>query len=449
LVLPIFKGGNYPGAMSVFIFATALIFLISVSEFFYQRDKYWLLVWVGVSLAVLIHAFIYPLFFVNERFFIDELSPQIAAQLNSRQLSKMRMLEVWSFFTSMWLLSWRVSLLALKQVRALLLLVFVASLFQASFGLVHFISGSSSVMGLWVKEFYLNDATGTFVNRNHFSGMLAVSFPLVVSAILMPKPLVFSTLSKGFRIIISLLYLLILTLALISSNSRMGIVAAIFGGVVCFFFMSKIGGLHQRKINTLKLLLVFFFLILFAVWFGLGDILQRYTELSDGNSRFDVWKAMFEKVPFQVWLFGAGPGSFESVFQVIKPSNFSVRFIYAHNDYLEVLFEFGVILTFFILCTLFYWVKYYRGKVVVGGYMKAGVYGSIAAISLHSLVDFNLQVPASAMFFWIAVGFYANPIIASERSEGVSVSQVKQKSKRTKFKFPKNKREWLQFLQSD
>ena len=452
LLLPLFKGGNYSGVMPIFVFAMGVVFLLSISEISYNRDKYWFVVWAVVSVSVLIHAVLYPYFLVNERFFIDGLSPQIAAELNAYQLSKIRMIEVWSFFTVMWLFAWKTSLFELKQLRIFLLVLFVALSFQALFGVVHFLSGSSSILGLWTKEFYLGDATGTFVNRNHFAGMLAIASPIVLSAILMQKPLIFPLLPKAFRIAVALLYLVILVLALISSHSRMGVVAAIFGLIVCYFFMNKTRDVDQVQLSFLKLFSVLFFLFLFAVWFGLGDILQRYTELNDGNSRFDVWRAMFTKVPLDVWLFGVGPGSFEDVFQIIKPSNFSVRFVYAHNDYLEFLFEFGIILSCLILVSLFFWVKHFYQKFNKSNYFIAGVYGSFVAIGLHSLVDFNLQVPASAMCFWISVGLLSNSKIAlgaAASQMGVASKQKPLKNKPLKRVLSKSKREWLEFLRSD
>jgi len=445
--LPIFKGGNYPGIMPLFIFFTGIVFLLSLPELSYQRDKYWLIVWVVFTVSVLLHAFLYPVFFVNERFFIDGLDPKIGEELNSLQLSKVRMVEVWSFFTSMWLFAWRVALLQLKDMRVLLLVLFIASLFQALYGLIHFVSGASSVLGLWTKEYYLYDATGTFVNRNHFSGMLAISSPLVLSGLLMSKPFILPSLPQGYRVALSLFYLMVLVLALVSSHSRMGVVAAIFGLTVCCFLMNVGRSPVLQKANKLKFLLIVLFLFLFAIWFGVEDILQRYADLEVGNSRLDVWRAMFSKLPFDVWLFGVGPGSFEEVFQLIKPSNFVVRFSYAHNDYLEFVFEFGLLLSFFILCAVFLWIKQLRSRLVGFNGLNAGVYGAFAAIALHSVVDFNLQIPASALCFWFAVGVMANSAIVEELES--SLSESRNQMKKTSRRFPRNKREWLAFLRSD
>ena len=458
LLLPIFKGGNFPAVMAIFIFISAFIFLLSLPDFISDRDWPWFIVWFVFSAAVMSHVFLYPLTFVNERFFINALDPRVAEELNSRHLSKMRMVEVWSFFTSMWLFAWRTSILSVVNVKLVLLALFLASSFQALYGLVHFISNASSVLGLWEKQYYLEDATGTFVNRNHFAGMLAITAPLILSSLLMPKPLLLASLSKNNRLVIAACYLVVLMLALISSHSRMGLMVAILGLVSCYFLMNRLVAGSGKVFAKLKFVFVLLSLLLFAIWFGVGDILQRYTDLGDGNSRFDVWSVMFSKMSFDVWLYGAGPGSFEYVFQVIKPNNFLVRFVYAHNDYLEFVFEFGLLFTILIVLSLIYWLKRNEANLKNKNYLRAGIFGSFVAIGLHSLVDFNLQIPASALSFWFAVGLLMNlnvvnyGVSADNENDKTEILRENEKSQRVspvKFKIPKTRHEWIRFFRSD
>jgi len=154
-------------------------------------------------------------------------------------------------------------------------------------------------------------------------------------------------------------------------------------------------------------------------------------------------------VPFDVWLAGIGPGLFEDVFQTIKPSYFSVRFIYAHNDYLEFFFEFGLIFGLLIILAIAFWfwrIYPFSSEHV----LKAGIYGSVAAVGLHSLVDFNLQIPGAALFFWFVVGLLVNPKMASHIENDEPITSSKKRAKKTfNLSLPKTKREWLAFLRSD
>jgi len=75
-LLPLFKGGNYPGAMPLFIFVMMAVLLLSLQRKGEANTMPWLLVWLGVSGAVLIHAFVVPLYLNNGRFFSNGLNEQ-------------------------------------------------------------------------------------------------------------------------------------------------------------------------------------------------------------------------------------------------------------------------------------------------------------------------------------------------------------------------------------
>ena len=57
------------------------------------------------------------------------------------------------------------------------------AVFQAFYGLAEFFSGSGKIWG-FLKVHYLDSATGTFINRNHFSGYLEMIFPISLGYIL-------------------------------------------------------------------------------------------------------------------------------------------------------------------------------------------------------------------------------------------------------------------------
>jgi len=43
--------------------------------------------------------------------------------------------------------------------------------FEAFYGLVQYLTGWQQIFA-YVKKYYLEDATGTYINRNHFAGFL-------------------------------------------------------------------------------------------------------------------------------------------------------------------------------------------------------------------------------------------------------------------------------------
>jgi O-antigen ligase len=106
-------------------------------------------------------------------------------------------------------------------------------------------------------------------------------------------------------------------------------------------------------------------------------------------------------------LFGCGLGGFGPAFTKyqVAAANFSVDF--AHNDYLQYVAELGFV-GFAILAAVLIGilVQIFRGIIALGNedrrLIAIACAAAFVAILLHSLVDFNMYVPADAMTLaWI------------------------------------------------
>ena len=444
LLLPIPKAGMMPFALPILIGFAVLIFLSTYISSIYaygtssglsRREKNqkkitpWVIVYFIFLVFFSLSTWVWPIVLGWERFFglrFDNLNLPMLSDMDAFGGSKLRSLALLAFFSVVWFACWKTSVLNRKQIKLLIWVFLISSLFQAVFGLWHLLSLQSGVLGLWEKQFFIRDATGTFVNRNHYAGFLAICWPVVLAGLLARKPFLFSNIDHYKRLLIAIFYSLIVFLAIVASHSRMGVVASVFGVVIWFYFESKNNWhLNQRvspkrspqsafsKLSSrflLKWFLVLIFL-LFIIWFGIDDLLERYLQLENGDSRFSVWSAMFD-LPVSALLLGIGPGAFADVFPLVQPSYFAYRFEYAHSDYIEFLFEFGIIGTSLLVLSLIYWIwrVFPKGQLS----MRAGALGAIAAMGLHSSVDFTLQIPASALYFWITVGLVMNPHMLNE-----------------------------------
>jgi O-antigen ligase len=111
---------------------------------------------------------------------------------------------------------------------------------------------------------------------------------------------------------------------------------------------------------------------------------------------------MFRNKPVLGW----GLGSFPVVYPQFRSfyTNFFVN--EAHNDYLQLLCEMGLL----GLATMgWFLIVLYRSAVPKIGYWMSDVSGAvtfscllgITGILVHSLLDFNLQVPANAALFYV------------------------------------------------
>jgi O-antigen ligase len=103
---------------------------------------------------------------------------------------------------------------------------------------------------------------------------------------------------------------------------------------------------------------------------------------------------------------GWGLGTFADVYPQYRSFYTAFYIDEAHNDYLQLLIEMGA--AGFFTMIWFLWVVFraanrklrHWSSDINGAVALAALLG-IVGILVHSLVDFNLQVPANAMIFYV------------------------------------------------
>lgn len=92
----------------------------------------------------------------------------------------------------------------------------------------------------------------------------------------------------------------------------------------------------------------------------------------------------------------------------------------AHNDYLQIIADCGVIgvfLTIWFLVVLFKDInRAMRHRQVVMSGMALGCGGGVVAILVHSLFDFNLQLPSNALLFLVLTAAISNISVAADKA---------------------------------
>ncbi len=140
---------------------------------------------------------------------------------------------------------------------------------------------------------------------------------------------------------------------------------------------------------------------------ALGERVMDFLHGSAGQlgtyDRILGWRSalrMFVDFP----LTGVGFGAFRQVFPRYLPAGESEIWSQLHNDYLEVLVEGGV-----VAGVLLAWLVWAYGSKVVravreeegpyGRFARMGLLLGLGALSLHGFVDFNHQIPATALLY--------------------------------------------------
>jgi putative inorganic carbon (HCO3(-)) transporter len=260
-------------------------------------------------------------------------------------------------------------------------------------------------------------ASGTYVNRNHFAGylemMLALGIGLLIAGLSDRRADTWRKfVSHVVEWIISpkmvlRLSLCVLVIALTTTHSRMGNIA--------FFASLLIAGVigialsrHATR-NTVILLvsLVVIDLAIVGSWFGVERLAQRIEQTSAADVQEREEPAAHTLALIRAYpVFGAGGGSFYSTFPRYRPESIVAYNDHAHNDYAQVAAETGLVglalAGLMVAMTLVVALKaqWQRRDPLMRGMSFACVMG-VTAILIHSWVDFNLQIPANAAFFTV------------------------------------------------
>ncbi len=241
---------------------------------------------------------------------------------------------------------------------------------------------------------------GPYVNRNHFAGFAEMIIPIAL------VPLVLGKVRKE-RIFLVALFAVVPIVALILSASRGGIVSFAVQMVILFLL------LQIRRVHS-KYMIFGGVLVLTAVlavsWIGVQQVLQRFTgiqnlEVSAGK------RAAMRRDTFRLFLdhriIGTGLGTLQMVYPPYD-SVYDGRIVnHAHNDYLEGLAETGIIGG---LCCLWFLgvvlVSALEGTIALersfGSVLNLSGLVACSGILVHSLVDFNLHIPANALLFFVS-----------------------------------------------
>ena len=287
------------------------------------------------------------------------------------------------------------------------------------------IASLEAILGLF--QFYLTSgqipAHGTYVNRNHFAGLLEMTLPFAfmysVAALRRNRSRWSSPLRPALLACAGLTVSALLLLGTLHSLSRMGFVCAIFSVLLCGVFCVS----AVRWLAPVIALAALLFVLLPS-----DQLIERLGSLdfSDGLTRQDRLELWRETLPLIAAypFFGCGLGGYESAFMPHKVSHPLLTDDYAHNDYLQYLAELGLV-GFTIVALLIGAVLFQALRAAIrhatpdGRALAAACVASIAAILLHSTVDFNLFIPANALVLaWIsaiatAVMFSSAPIPAA------------------------------------
>ncbi len=293
----------------------------------------------------------------------------------------------------------------------------VAGLLLAAYGLFAYFSRQDSLFGLWPFE-YKPVVRGSFVNRNAFATWLGLAMLCGVAlawqrfaprrnpAYQLPTKdrarRLEAFLVRAWR---PLVMLMVMAAALFLTGSRGGFAATLAGlGLMLLALSSrKAGAVGFRR----GAIIVFGLGVLAVFWITSAGLLQRLDRSgADLASRIEAYELAADGVEDNPWL-GFGYGTFADSFRLYRDERLHGHFDMAHNTYLENAFELGwpvalaqfiVIGALFIVC-----LNGWRRREGEGVFPALGMAATVL-VAVHSLVDFSLQMPATAIAYAAIMG---------------------------------------------
>ncbi len=275
----------------------------------------------------------------------------------------------------------------------------------ALYAVYQYLAGSNRVWW-WVRPpQYNHRGSGTYICPDHLAGFLELLLPLALAGLLVSKA---RAVGRVFYAYIALVLLAGLGVSL----SRGGYLATGLALLVMAGWLARYRDYRKPVLIAAGVI---------AVAAGLFFVQERHaqkrfaTMLVEGPIQYREVRPTLWSSATRMWLdhfwLGVGPGCFDVRFPAYRDPLVQSRPYWAHNDYLNALADWGtaggLLLAAVLVCLVAGTVKTWkyvqrepgdlstrrsdRAALVLGASIALG------ALAVHSVVDFNLHIPANAI----------------------------------------------------
>jgi len=305
----------------------------------------------------------------------------------------------------------------LKRLRWLVHIVIVVGLVSAIFGLVRqFLQSADSPSGFVLPFLSYGTGYGQFISRNVFAYLMEMSLA-VVSGMLLGG-------GARNRALIYLPVALLTWTALVLSNSRGGVLSFIAIFIFLLFVTltwysrrvaesgnsrSWLAILHRSVfIRTFAIALIAVTVFAGVLWLGGERLAERLSQQErgqrtpDGTTRDEVWRStmnLIKKHP----IIGSGFGTYFVAITEFQTGSGRIKVEQAHNDYLDLLANGGVVAVVLAACFVGLVIWQARPRLQSRDRFRRavclGALAGILGVAVHSTVDFGLQVTGIGVVF--------------------------------------------------
>jgi O-antigen ligase len=284
------------------------------------------------------------------------------------------------------------------------ILVFFGMLL-AAYAIFQFATDSPRVWHFLKPPQYMGRGSGTYICPNHLAGFLELLIPIGLAFAILGR--------KNHALRLFLAYAsVVMIVGVVVTLSRGGWIAVslsllVFAGIVL-----------KNRAHRIPALLALLVVVITATVFAQRSeqVQNRVEKALTAGTVEHVRSRQWLAIPTtRMWLdhpwLGVGPGHFDHRFPKYRPVEIQVRPGRAHNDYLNLLADWGLVGGLILLAgitllghaTWRTWRYVRREEDEFGGRQSnraAFVLGAsigLLALAIHSVTDFNLHIPANAI----------------------------------------------------
>jgi O-antigen ligase/Tfp pilus assembly protein PilF len=311
------------------------------------------------------------------------------------------------------------------QVRRVAYTITIVGAFLSLFGIIKYVGGVSPPW--WDYDVKYKGMVATFGCKNHLAGYMEMAIPVAIGLLIAVK--------KGWAKALCGFSLFFLCIALTLSLSRGGWMSGLFAlGFMFIVYLLKTKTRHRGLMVTAVAITMVVVLTVLAS----TPVIERLETLTHGQDAPDwqlrraAWSGTIDLIRDHLFL-GTGPGTFATAFTPYRPVGVNARFLHTHNDYLHSISEAGILTAGIILWLIVaaFWsgirkIRATNSRLTLG--ITLGSLSGIAAITLHSVVDFNLHIMANAILLTVLAGLLmslSNPSDPGEAGEDAVLSQIR------------------------
>jgi len=300
-------------------------------------------------------------------------------------------------------------------------------------GLYQLTANTRLVYG-WYVPLFADGSSAPFINPNHQAGWLVMLLSLTLGGFagevargmrgVAPRwrDRILWLSSKDASVAVLLLFASALMAAgILATRSRSGAAVMMFAFLADAWWNGRKQPTRLGKMATAAGVIAVGLAML--AWNG-AAVLQEIAQTEGSSGRFEIWHDT-QRIISDFWLTGTGFNTYGAAMLYYQPRQDGVRFIEAHNDYLQLIAEGGLLVGIPFLILAIAVIAEIRKRFREAAddtrtyWLRVGAVTGLIALALQSTIEFTLQMPGGAMMFTVllAIAMHHPPPRLTHRVE--------------------------------